>query len=278
MHVPIIQAWRRLLTYQGKTLIITGASDGIGAELARQVAADKPNLVLAARREDALQRVAKDCRAKGAQVHVLRCDVGVERECRALIASTVERYGGVDVLVNNAGISMHANFDEITDCSVYEKLMRINLMGAVWCTHAALPHLKASRGLVVGVSSLAGLIGVPGRTTYCASKHAMTGFFDALRTETAPLGVDVLMIYPGVVNTEIRRNGWNAKGERAGVSGLKEAGAMRVEDCAAQMLAAMRGRKREVVMTAKGRFGRFLRLLAPGMVDNMARAAVAKEH
>lgn len=263
--------------FQGKTIVITGASDGIGAELARQVAATGPQLVLAARRPDALNTVAAQCRQLGAKVLVQPCDVGVQADCAALIEAAVKQFGGVDVLVNNAGISMHAKFADIADTTVFEDLMRVNLMGAVWLTRAALPHLKQSRGLIVGVSSLAGLVGVPERTTYCATKHAMTGFFDALRIELKPQGVDVTMIYPGVVATEIRRNGWNAQGKTAGVSGLEEKGAMTVTECARQIVVAMGSRKREVVMTAKGKIGLWLKLIAPGVVDNIARAALAKE-
>jgi short-subunit dehydrogenase len=265
------------LGFQGKTVVITGASDGIGAELARQLAVDRPNLVLAARRSDALEAVAAQCRSAGARTLALRCDIGVQADCIALVEAAVKEFGTVDVLVNNAGISMHARFSDILDTQMFEDLMRVNLMGAVWLTHAALPHLQQSRGLIVGVSSLAGLVGVPERTTYCATKHAMTGFFEALRVELQPQGVDVTMIYPGVVATEIRRNGWNAQGKTAGVSGLEEKGAMSVAECARQIVVAMQGRKRQVVMTAKGKIGLWLKLIAPGMVDKLARAALAKE-
>jgi short-subunit dehydrogenase len=261
--------------FANKVIVITGASDGIGAELARQLSSEKPRLVLAARRLDALHAVAKQCEKLGAATRVIATDVSIEADCRALIAQAVDHFGGVDVLVNNAGVSMHANFDEIASTDVYEKLMRINLMGSIWPTHAALPHLKASAGLVVAVASLAGLIGVPGRTTYCATKFAQTGFFEALRIELAPEGVDVCVVYPGVVNTEIRRNGWNAEGKAAGKSGLNESGAMSVAECAGLIVAAMRARKREEVMSAKGKLGRWLKLIAPARVDAMARAALA---
>jgi short-subunit dehydrogenase len=155
--------------------------------------------------------------------------------------------------------------------------MRVNLMGSIWPTHAALSHLKASKGLVVAVASLAGLVGVPARTTYCATKFAQTGFFEALRTEIEPDGVAVCIVYPGVVATEIRRNGWNAKGETAGSSGLSEAGAMSVETCAGLIVTAMRARKREEVMSAKGKLGRWMKLIAPARVDAMARAALVKQ-
>ncbi|MGL4230095.1 MAG: SDR family oxidoreductase [Casimicrobium sp.] len=264
--------------FQNKVIVITGASDGIGAELARQLAPHKPKLVLAARRRVALEVVAKDCEAKGAQVLVVPTDVSVESECRALIDEAAKHFGAIDMLVNNAGVSMHAAFDAITSTDVYEKLMRINLMGSVWPTHAALPHLKKSKGQVIAVSSLAGLVGIPERTTYCATKFAQTGFFEALRVEVEPQGVNVCIIFPGVVATEIRRNGWNAQGATAGVSGLAEEGAMSVEECASLIVAAMANRKREVVMSAKGKLGRWLKLIAPGVVDNLARKALAKKH
>ena len=267
-----------VVSFASRVIVITGASDGIGAELARQLSADKPTLVLAARRRDALNAVARQCEAAGAQTLCVVTDVSVEADCRALIAATVEKFGRIDALVNNAGVSMHANLDEIADTSVYENLMRINLMGSIWPTHAALPHLKSSKGLVVAVASLAGLVGVPGRTAYCATKFAQTGFFEALRVELQPEGVDVCIVYPGVVATEIRRNGWNAKGETAGSSGLSETGAMSVEECAGLIVSAMRSRKREEVMSAKGKLGRWMKLIAPAQVDAMARAALAKEH
>jgi short-subunit dehydrogenase len=154
--------------------------------------------------------------------------------------------------------------------------MRVNFFGSLWCTHHALPHLKKSRGLIVGVSSLAGKIGVPGRTAYSPSKFAMAGFFDALRIELRDTGVDVTMIYPGVVATQIRHHGYGPDGQPAGKSGLEEKGAMSVEECVKRMLAAMAARKRELVMTAKARIGLWLKLIAPSKVDDMALAALKK--
>lgn len=264
------------------TTIITGASDGIGAEMARQLARKhgaKGALVLAARNAELLNAVAQQCTAMGTQVLVVPTDVSVEAQCRALVEETVQRFGRVDALINNAGISAQALFSDVKaeDLGWYEQLMRINLWGSVWCTHAALPHLKASRGHIVAVSSLAGLVGVPGRTAYSASKFAMAGFFEALRTELRGAGVSVTTAYPGVVLTNIRSRGLNAAGTAAGSSGLKEDKAMTVEECARLILEGMALRKREVVMTAKGKLGRFLKLLLPGLVEKMALAAL-KDH
>jgi short-subunit dehydrogenase len=265
-----------------KTTVITGASDGIGAEMARQLAQSHgagAGLVLAARNEALLHEVAGQCAALGAQTLVVKTDVAVEAQCRQLVAAAADRFGRIDALINNAGMSAQALFADVTasDLHWYEDLMRINLWGSVWCTHAALPWLKQSGGSIVAVSSLAGLVGVPGRTAYSASKFAMTGFFEALRAELKTAGVSVTTAYPGVVATQIRYRGFNAAGVPAGSSGLKEDDAMSVEECARLIIEGMDRREREVVMSAKGKLGRWLKLLAPGAVENMALAALKDE-
>lgn len=263
-----------------KVIVITGASDGIGAELARQWAARDGAavaLVLAARSADKLEQVAAHCRHHGTQVLVQPCDVTDPAQCHALVDATVNAFGRLDTLVNNAGMSAHAFFEEVQDLGWYEQLMRINHWGAVWCTQAALPHLKASRGRLVAVSSLAGLVGVPGRTAYSATKFAMTGFFEALRVELHPQGVSVTIAYPGVVATQIRHRGFNAQGQAAGRSGLDERGAMSVEACARLILEGAEKRRRDIVMTGKGKLGRWLKLIAPQLVDRMALKALNRQ-
>jgi short-subunit dehydrogenase len=263
------------MQFEGKVIVITGASDGIGAELARQLASEKPRLVLAARTPETLEQVAAECRAAGAVALAVPTDVTAEDDCRRLIERASQAFGSVDVLVANAGVSMHARFDEIEDFSTFERLFRINTMGTVWCIRYAYPHLQRSHGLIVGVSSLAGRVGVPGRTTYCASKFAQTGFLDALRVEAADHGIDVMVAYPGVIATELRRRGWNGRGLPAGVSGLSEANAMPVAECARRIITGMRRRQREVLMTPRDRLGVWLKMIAPGVVDRMAKAALA---
>ncbi|MBS7806862.1 SDR family oxidoreductase [Variovorax sp. PCZ-1] len=265
-----------------KIIVITGASEGIGAEIARQLANTHKagvGLVLAARKMDALQAVAAQCAALGAQTLCVRTDVGVREDCVSLVSQTVEKFGRIDALINNAGISAQALFEEVAadKLSWYEDVMRVNHWGSVWCTHAALPHVIKSQGSIVAVSSLAGIIGVPGRTAYSASKFAQAGFFEALRAEMKVHGVSVTTAYPGVVLTQIRQHGLNAKGEALGSSGLKEEGAMTVQACARLIIAGMERREREVVMTGKGKLGRWLKLLAPGSVEKMALNAVKAE-
>jgi short-subunit dehydrogenase len=256
--------------------VITGASKGIGAELARQLARRGARLVRAARDTQARERVADEGREAGGSAITVDADVSKERDCQAIMAGAALAFGRVDVLVNNAGATMWARFDEVLDLSVFERLMQVNYLGAVYCTSHALPLLAESGGLIVGVASLTALAGVPTRTGYAAAKHAMRGFFDSLRIELAGSGVDVTMVYPGFVATGIRENATGPDGAPVMVSPVKESEVMRVEDCAARIVRAIERREREVVMTARGRIALWLKLVAPGLVDRMARRAIER--
>jgi short-subunit dehydrogenase len=245
--------------FRHKSIVLTGASSGIGRALARQLAEQGAWLALAARSRQELDEAAAEClaagSAAGARVIAVPTDVAEEAQCRALVARAAAEFGGVDVLVNNAGVSM-------------------NYLGAVYCTHAALPHLVRSRGRIVAVSSLAGKTGVPTRTAYAASKHAMAGFFDSLRIELAPRGVTVTMIYPGFVATGVRRHAFGPDGRPLGESPVREGEVMTAEACARRIVRAAAGREREVVMTMRGRVGQWLRLVAPRLTDAIARRAI----
>jgi short-subunit dehydrogenase len=262
--------------YEGKVAVVTGASQGIGRALALELASQRSRLVLAARDAEALGRVALECEARGAEALAVPTDVADEAACRALIAAGVARFGGLDVLVNNAGIGMLARFEEVTDLSLYERLMRVNYLGSVYPTWHALPHLRRSRGQVVAISSLAGLNGVPGRTAYAATKHAQVGFFDSLRIELRGTGVDVTVVCPYFVQSEIRRRSAGPDGRAVSASPVHEGEVMTAEECARRIVRAMERRERLHVMTLKGKLGRWAKLLAPGLVDRMAEAAVRK--
>lgn len=259
------------MTFTGKSIVITGASSGIGRELAVALAREGANLTLAARDADALAEVVRDCESAGGKAIAIPTDVCDQAACAALVKAAVDAFGGVDVLVNNAGISMWGRFEEMTDLSMVERIMRVNYFGAVYCTHAALPYVKASKGLLVAVSSLTGKTGVPTRTAYSASKHAMQGFFDSLRIELMGTGVDVLVVSPGFVATPIRDRALGPDGKPRGKSPRDEdKGNMSVEECVRQIVSAMRRRKRELVMTLTGRVGVIVKAFAPGLVDRLA--------
>ncbi len=263
--------------FAGKVIAITGASEGIGAELARQFAGKAVWLALAARNLEKLEKVADECRALGAEAIAVRCDVSEEEDCRNFIEVTARKYSSLDILVNNAGVSGHARLEEVTDFSWYEAMMRVNYMGSLYCTRHALPHLRKSRGLIVAISSLAGKVGVPGRTAYSPTKAAQAMFFEALRLELQDSGVDVTIVYPGVVATGSRIHGYGPDGRPAGKSGLKEDRAMSVQECARQIIQATRARKRELVMTSQARIGLWLKLAFPKVVDRMVLRALKKD-
>ena len=263
-----------MAVYRGKTIVLTGASQGIGRALALGLAEQRPRLVLAARDKAALHTVADECRAKGADVLVVPTDVADEGQCRSLVEQAVARFKVVDVLVNNAGIGMIARFEALPDLSVYERLMKVNYLGCVYPTYYALPHLQASRGQIVVMASLAGLTGVPTRTGYAASKHAVIGFFDSLRVELRGSGVAVTVVCPYFVRSEIHRRAVGSDGKALGTTPMKEGHLMTAGQCARLTVAAMEKRQRMLVMTAKGKLGRLLKLVAPGLVDRIAERAV----
>jgi len=265
-----------LNSFSGRVIAITGASEGIGAELARQLAGKNVWLALAARNLEKLEQVAADCRSRGAEAAAIRCDVSVESDCRGFIEDTVRKYSSLDILVNNAGVSGHARFEEVTDFGWYEAMMRVNYLGSLWCTRYAVPHLKKRRGQLVAISSLAGKVGIPGRTAYSPSKAAQALFFEALRLELKESGVDITIVYPGVVATDIRLHGYGPDGQPAGKSVLKEDNAMSAQECARQILDATHARKRELVMTLQGKLGLWLQLIAPGVVDRMVLNVIKK--
>jgi len=261
------------------TIVITGASDGIGAEIARQMAdryGVKAVLVLAARDVAKLQTVASQCAAVGARTLILPVDVSEQSQCIQLIETTVKNLGGIDILINNAGISAQAFLQEVESqkLNLYDYIMRVNHWGSVWCTHAALPHLLASQGRIVAVASLAGLVGLPGLTAYCSSKFAMTGFFESLRTELIDSGVCVTIAYPGFVDTQMRVHRLNAQGEVDSSNRHISKNAMPVEECARLIVQATMRRKRQVVMTTKGKLGQWIKLIAPSWIDRMAIASI----
>jgi NAD(P)-dependent dehydrogenase (short-subunit alcohol dehydrogenase family) len=259
-------------TFYGRSVLITGASRGIGRSLALQLSDAGANVGLVARTRADLESVAALCRAKGISAIAVPADVSLVSDCARAVEDVVEYHGGLDMLILNAGISMLARFEDLDDATALERVMQVNYFGAVYCVLHALPALRAARGRIVAVSSLTGLAGVPTRTGYAASKHAMRGFFDSLRIEIARHGISVTVAYPGFVDTGIRER---AVGEGPGrPAGRRDGGLMSAEECATRILRAASRRRRQVVMTLKGRVGRWVELVAPGVVDHMAARAV----
>ncbi|MGK2963384.1 MAG: SDR family oxidoreductase [Gemmatimonadaceae bacterium] len=264
--------------FRDKVVVITGASAGIGLEIARRLARQGAHLVLAAREPSLLEKAADECRGLGARAMAVPTDVSVRNQCRDLIEAAVDGFGAIDMLVNNAGISMHARFDELTDIDAAERLVKINYLGSVWCTYYALPHLKKSRGRIVAVASLAGKNGAPTRSLYAATKHAMAGFFDSLRIELRSAGVSVTVVYPGFVATDIAERAVGPDGRMLGSRPVIKSAVMSVEECAEQIIDAAASRRREVVMTWIARIGMLVKPFVPGLVDRFAERKVRRGH
>jgi short-subunit dehydrogenase len=260
--------------FGGLVVVVTGASQGIGKAICLELARQRPKLVLAARDEAALERVAAACSAAGAETLVVPTDVTFEAACRRLVERAALRFGGIDMLVANAGMSMWSRLGEVEDLGLYERLFRLNVLGCVYPTYYALPHLKRSKGRIVGVSSVAGLNGVPTRTGYSATKHALFGFFDSLRIELKDDGVSVTVAAPDFVVSEIHRRAAGPDGKPLGESPMQEGKIMSAEECARRIVRAAARRDRLWIGSFRGRVGRFVKLVAPGLVDAIAARAI----
>jgi NAD(P)-dependent dehydrogenase (short-subunit alcohol dehydrogenase family) len=262
--------------FKDKVVIITGASSGIGEALAREFAGLGAQVVTAARNEARLTELAVDIGAKGGEALAVTTDVSREEDCRRLIDQTVKTFGGIDVLVCNAGISMRAVLDDV-DTEVLRRLMDVNFWGTVYCTKYALPWLQASRGSVVGVSSVAGLHGLPGRTGYSASKYAMTGFLETVRIENLRRGLHVMVACPGFTATNVRFTALTADGTPQGRTPREEGKMMSAGEVARRIIKGIRRRRRLLLMEWEGRATHIIKKFAPGFLDRMFYKVMAKE-
>jgi short-subunit dehydrogenase len=261
-------------SFKDKVIIITGASEGIGRSLCLALAPQQPKLVLAARNEDRLHSLKEEVESLGASALVVTTDVTDETSCQRLIDTSVDHWGQIDALINNAGGTMWMTLEEIEELSVYEHLMRLNYLSCVYCTSYALPYLKQSKGLIVGISSVAGLTGVPCRTGYSAAKHAVFGFFDSLRIELMDSGVDVLMVAPDFVQSEIHKRALGKGNQPLGFNPLKQDKIMTSEECADMIIKGMKARERIVITSLRGKLGRWLKLFFPQLIDRIAAKAI----
>ena len=262
--------------FKDNVVVITGASAGIGLEVALLLADQGAKLVMAARNADLLEKAAAECRSRGASVVSVPTDVSDRAQCQALIDKAVSAFGRIDTLINNAGISMHARFDELSDIEAVERITAINYFGAVYCTWFALPHLKKTRGRLVAVSSITGKNGVPTRSIYSGTKHAMAGFFDSLRIELKSDGVSVTVLYPGFVDTDIAQRALGPHGKPLGTRPVVKNAIMTAKECAVVTVDAAARRKREVIMQSKARIALLIKAVWPGFIDSLAERGIKR--
>lgn len=261
------------MDFKDKVVIVTGASSGIGEALTRGFSALGAHVVAGARSLDKLETVVAALPTGGLAVE---CDVSKEEDCKRLIDRTVEAFGRIDALVNNAGISMRALFDEV-DLDVLRRLMDTNFWGSVYCTKYALPYIQRSKGSIVGISSVAGFHGLPGRTGYSASKYAMHGLLETIRIENLKKGVHVLIVAPGFTASNVRFSALTADGSSQGASPREEGKMMTADQAAGRIIRAVAKRKRTLLMDFDGKATRILKFFAPGLLDRLYYNHMAKE-
>ena len=263
--------------FKDKVIIITGASSGIGLASAKLFASLGARLSLAARSIDRLESLAREISPDPeSRVLCVKTDVSVEEDCRNLIEKTVAKFGGIDILVNNAGISMRAMFRDL-DLSVIKSLMDVNFWGTVYCTKYALPYLLEAKGSVVGVISIAGYAGLPGRTGYSSSKYAIRGFLDTLRIEHLYDGLHVMIFAPGFTASNVRNAALTADGSRQGKTPRDEGKMMTAERCAEYLARGLRKRKSEMILTPVGKATVLLHNIFPRLTDRLEFSYMAKE-
>jgi dehydrogenase/reductase SDR family member 7B len=261
---------------QNKVVIITGGSSGIGKALAMEFGSHSFSVVITGRNQDELNKTVAELKEKGISVFGFQADVSKEEDNRLMAAAAIHTFGRIDILINNAGISMRAMFDEV-DIDVVKKVMDINFFGVLYATKYCLPEIKKNKGSVVGISSIAGYRGLPGRAGYSASKFALNGFLEVLRTELLKTGVHVLTASPGFTTSNIRKRSLTKDGTSQGESPRDEGKMMSAEECARHIYNAVLTRRRSIVLTMQGKLAVFLNKWLPSVADKMVYNVMAKE-
>jgi short-subunit dehydrogenase len=254
--------------FKNKVVAVTGGSEGIGRALVELLLSKGARVSTCGRNYDKLYHLQS--RFPSYPLHTVAADVSIENDCRHFIHSTIKMMGGIDILINNAGISMKALVQDAST-EVMRNVMNVNFFGAAYCTKHALDTILQRKGVIVGVSSIAGYRGLPGRSAYSASKFALQGWLEALRTEMLGTGVHVMWVCPGYTTSNIRYAALNEQGNAQGESPLDESDLMSPEECAVKILKAIEQRKRTMVMTFKGKETVFMNKFFPGLTDKLVK-------
>jgi short-subunit dehydrogenase len=250
--------------FKDKVVVVTGGTDGIGKALVDELLSMNARVATCGRNHDKLYSLQSEY--PSAHLHTMVADVSSENDCRRFLETTMKIFGGVDIIINNAGISMRALLkDASTD--VIKKVMEINFFGMVYCTKYALDSIIERKGTIVGVSSIAGYRGLPGRSGYSASKFAMRGWLESIKTELMDSGVHVMWVCPGFTTSNIRNAALNKDGESQGESPLDENKMMTADECARHILRAIKNKRRTLVLTFQGKQTVFLNKFFPKIAD-----------
>ncbi|MDE0558474.1 SDR family oxidoreductase [Algoriphagus sp. NF] len=264
------------MKFKDKVVLITGATSGIGEACAEVFGREGAKLAITGRNPEKLENTVSKLRSQGFEVLPILADAGSEADNQRMAEETLSHFGQIDILINNAGISMRALFQDL-DLDVFRKVMDTNFWGTVYATKFCLPAILKSKGSIIGISSINGYRGTPARTAYTASKYAMNGFFESLRTEVMKKGVHVLVVAPGFTASNIRNTALTADGSSQGESPRDEAKMMTSEEVAEHILKATIKRKRDIVLTPQGKLAVFLNKWMPGILDGIVYNQMAKE-
>lgn len=259
-----------------KVVIVTGASSGIGRACAIEFAKNGYSVVLSARNLDTLKKAEEKCNNEGGSHLIVKADVSIESDCKNIVDKCIEHFGRLDILINNAGVSMRAAFSDL-DIDVFKTLMDVNFWGTVFCTKYSLPHIIETKGTIVGISTIAGFVGLPGRTGYSASKFAVNGFLKALRTENFKKGINILITSPWFVSSNIRNNALTKDGSVQQLSPKDEKKLMSTEKVARLIFKAVKRRQRYQFITWKGKLLILLNKIFPIMIDRIIYKQLSKE-
>lgn len=259
-----------------KVVIITGGTSGIGKALAVQFGIRGSKILVTGRDKTELDKTIWELTDQGITITAFQADVSKEEDNRRMAEEAIRKYGRIDILINNAGISMRALFEEV-ELDVIRKVMDINFYGVVYATKYCLPEIKKNNGSIIGISSIAGFRGLPGRAGYSASKFALNGFLEVLRTELLKTGVHVLTACPGFTSTNIRKKSLVKDGSAQGESPRNEDTMMSADECARHIYKATVNRKRTLILTTQGKLAVFFNKWLPGFADKMVYKVMAKE-
>ena len=272
--IPIIP--NNMQSLKDKVVIITGASSGIGLACAKELFEQGAKLVLAARNIEAIEKLAQESNTDAKHAIAVKTDVTIQEDCKHLIDAAIEAFGRIDILINNAGISMRASFADV-DVDVLKRLMDVNFWGTVYCTKYAFPYLLKSKGSLVGISSVAGIHGLPGRTGYSASKFAMHGLLETIRVENLKTGLHVMIAIPTFTASNVRFSALTADGSTQGETPRDEGKMMSAEETARRIIKGIRKRKRMITMSVAGRFTPFVSVFFSKFVDGIYYKQMKKE-
>ncbi|MFZ9661962.1 MAG: SDR family oxidoreductase [Chitinophagaceae bacterium] len=260
--------------FHDKVVVVTGGTEGIGKALVDLLMALGAKVSTCGRNQDKLY--ALQLTYSGKPIHVQVADISRSEDCEKLIQRTVNTFGKIDILINNAGISMRGLLED-THVDVIKRVMDVNFFGTVYCTKFALEHLIASKGILVGVSSIAGYRGLPGRSGYSASKFALQGWLESIKTELSDKKVHVMWVCPGFTASNIRNAALNEKGDAQGESPMDEESMMTAKEVAIEILKSIQKKKRTLILTFTGKRAVFLNRFFPKFTDKLIRKFYFKE-